>query len=226
MITHLSQIEAAVEGTLTVADSAVATALADVATESKQDDIITALDGISTAANQTTANTTLSAIETALGPISTAANQATANTTLSAIQTAVETPALPSDAATESKQDDIIFALDAVATSAKQDTIIALLENHDDWETIAASQTDQVMGATGAAGDILSTIVVIPATTSPGNVSIKDGSGSLIPVFVGGADSLSNNASFTIPLNIASKTGAWKVTTGGNVSVIATGSFT
>lgn len=95
-----------------------------------------------------------------------------------------------------------------------------------DYETIAASQTDQAMGATGAAGDILLGLLIVPATTSPGAVSIKDGSGSSITIFTGGTAAVSNLVPFFVPINAVSGSGAWKVTTGANVSVVATGSFT
>lgn len=94
------------------------------------------------------------------------------------------------------------------------------------YETVAASQTDQALGATGAVGDHLVGLLIVPATTSPGTVSIKDGSGSAITVFVGGATSVSNLTPFFAQLRIKSTAGPWKVTTGANVSVIAVGDFT
>jgi hypothetical protein len=93
------------------------------------------------------------------------------------------------------------------------------------YETVAASKTDQALGATGAKGDYLSGLLVVPASTSPGAVSIKDGSGSAITVFAGGTDSVVCLVSFPVPLGLVSQNGAWKVTTGANVSVIAVGSF-
>lgn len=95
-----------------------------------------------------------------------------------------------------------------------------------EYETVAASQTDQAMGATGAAGDFLAGILVIPATTSPGLITIKDGAGSAITLFAGGATSVSNLVPFYIPLNIKSLSGAWKISTGANVSAIGIGNFT
>jgi hypothetical protein len=95
-----------------------------------------------------------------------------------------------------------------------------------EYETVAASQTDQALGATGAAGDYLSGLLVVPATTSPGAVSIKDGAGSAITVFTGGASSVSNLVPFFIPLGLKSGSGAWKVTTGANVSCLGSGNFT
>ena len=93
-----------------------------------------------------------------------------------------------------------------------------------DYETVAASQTAQVLGATGAAGDWLSGLLVIPATTSPGNVLLLDNATS-ITVFAGGASSVSNLVPFFIPIGAKSASGAWKVTTGANVSVIGVGNF-
>lgn len=95
----------------------------------------------------------------------------------------------------------------------------------NEYETVAASQTAQVIGATGAAGDVIDTVTIIPATTSPGVVTLLDGATS-IPLFVGGATSVSNLAPFTIFLNMKSVSGAWKITTGANVSCIAVGNFT
>lgn len=94
-----------------------------------------------------------------------------------------------------------------------------------EYETVAASATAQVLGATGAAGDYIHGILVIPATTSPGNVLLLDNATS-ITVFAGGASSVSDLKPFFISLDLVSVSGAWKVTTGANVSVIGIGDFT
>ncbi len=94
-----------------------------------------------------------------------------------------------------------------------------------DYETVAASQTDQALGTAGAQGDYLAALLIVPATTSPGAVSIKDGSGSAITVFTGGASSVADLKPFLIELAIRSGSGAWKVTTGANVSAIGIGDF-
>lgn len=94
-----------------------------------------------------------------------------------------------------------------------------------DYATVAASQTDQSLGPNGAAGDILQKIIIVPASTSPGNVQIKDGSGSAITVFQGGASSLTEVKSLVLDIGARSFGGAWKITTGANVSVIAVGKF-
>jgi len=94
-----------------------------------------------------------------------------------------------------------------------------------EYETVAASQTAQVLGATGAVGDYVAGLLVVPATVSPGLVTLLDNATS-IPVFVGGTNSILSLHPFFIPLGMKSVSGAWKVTTGANVSVIAIGNFT
>jgi hypothetical protein len=96
---------------------------------------------------------------------------------------------------------------------------------YSEYETVAASQTAQVIGATGAAGDYIHGILVVPATTSPGNVLLLDNATS-ITVFTGGATSVADLKPFLIPLGLKSVSGAWKITTGANVSVIGIGNFT
>ena len=90
------------------------------------------------------------------------------------------------------------------------------------YETVAASQTAQILGPTGGAGDFLAGLLVVPATTSPGNVLLLDGATS-ITVFVGGASSVPSLIPFPIPIGAVSVSGAWKVTTGADVSVIGFG---
>lgn len=115
-----------------------------------------------------------------------------------------------------------------LATEAKQDEATAAINGltGTEYETVAASQTTQVLGATGATGDLLVGVLVVPATTSPGIVQIKDGAGTAITVFAGGASSVSTLHPFFVPLGIKSTAGAWQITTGANVSVIGIGTFT
>lgn len=112
-------------------------------------------------------------------------------------------------------------------------TIFSLIEAADpaaglgatEYETVAAGQTAQVIGGAGAGGNYIAGILVIPASTSPGVVTLLDNATS-INVFAGGADSLSNLVPFFIPLGIRSVSGAWKITTGASVSCIVVGDFT
>ena len=92
------------------------------------------------------------------------------------------------------------------------------------YKTVAASQTAQTLG-NGAVGDVLDRLVIVPATTSPGNVIIIDGATS-ITVFTGGATSVADLTPIYLEFGIKSVAGPWKVTTGAAVSVIASGRFT
>jgi hypothetical protein len=90
-----------------------------------------------------------------------------------------------------------------------------------DYETVAASQTDQVLGTAGAVGDLLERLVVSVATAATGTVSIKDGAGSAIPI------TAANTPIGVYSVNIGAKTtgGAWSVTTGAGATVVAVGKF-
>ena len=90
------------------------------------------------------------------------------------------------------------------------------------YETVAASQTGQVLGLVGAAGDFIQRLIIRPATTTPGLVTILDGATS-IPIMISGTTTI---APIVVELNMYSVSGAWSVTTGANVSVIAVGVFT
>jgi hypothetical protein len=93
------------------------------------------------------------------------------------------------------------------------------------YETVAASQTAQVMGTAGATGDFISGILIIPAVAAAGVVTLLDGATS-IPIYVGGAvTALSNLMPVYVPLNLFSVSGPWKITTGASVSCIVSGSF-
>lgn len=95
----------------------------------------------------------------------------------------------------------------------------------NEYEDVAASQSDQVIGTGGLnAGQHLSHVIVFPATTSPGAVTLKDGGGSKV-IFAGGADSVTSLIPFTIYFGINSGAGAFSITTGANVSVRAVGDF-
>lgn len=112
-------------------------------------------------------------------------------------------------------------------TIATDDQTAANINNAlvGEYETVAASQTAQVLGATGGTGDWLAGVLIVPATTSPGNVIILDNATS-ITIFTGGASSVSNLVPFMVPLGMKSVSGAWKITTGANVSCIGIGNFT
>ncbi len=93
------------------------------------------------------------------------------------------------------------------------------------YETVAAGQTAQVLGVSGAQGDFIHGVVIVPAVAAAGLVTLIDGSTS-IPLYVGGATTaLLEVIPRFIELNMQSQTGPWKITTGADVSVIAVGNF-
>jgi hypothetical protein len=97
------------------------------------------------------------------------------------------------------------------------------------YEYVAASATDQVLGnTTGSTRNpgtqYLSHLLIIPAAADAGDVLIQDGSDTAITVFYTGT--LPSLVPFSVPIKAVNKTGAWQVTTGASVSVIAIGRFT
>jgi hypothetical protein len=92
-----------------------------------------------------------------------------------------------------------------------------------EYEAVAASATDQVLGATGATLDLLSHIVIQPTTAAAGTVTVKDGT---TVIFTFTAGTLVDLSPLWVPFNARSVNGAWKVTTGANVAVLAFGKFT
>lgn len=88
------------------------------------------------------------------------------------------------------------------------------------YETVAASQTGQVLGGTGATGDYLHRLIVSVATAATSTVTLIDGSTSIViaaantPIGV-----------YSIECGMRSATGAWSVTTGAGATVIAVGKF-
>ena len=92
------------------------------------------------------------------------------------------------------------------------------------YATVAPSVTAQVLGTTGAIGDYLASLTIVVATAATAQVQITDGAGGAITVFPNNPGG--GVGTYTVPINAKSTSGAWKVTTGAGVSVIATGSFT
>ena len=90
------------------------------------------------------------------------------------------------------------------------------------YEHVAASQSAQVLGGTGAVGDYLHRIVITVATAASSLVQVVDGSSThtILPNAVGGGVGVYN-----VEINSASKNGAWKITTGAGSEVMAMGIF-
>jgi len=92
-----------------------------------------------------------------------------------------------------------------------------------EYETVAASQAAQTLGATGAAGDYLSHVILQPTTTAPGTCTILD---NAAVVFTFTTTTLADLKPIIIPVNAISVSGAWKIATGANVTATAFGNFT
>jgi len=92
-----------------------------------------------------------------------------------------------------------------------------------DYETVAASQTAQVLGPAGASGDIVMQVVAtVTAADATSAASLLDGATSipLVPASTPvGVHSISFGAS-----GVRAGT-QWKITTGAGVSIIAIGGF-
>jgi len=94
------------------------------------------------------------------------------------------------------------------------------------YEHVAASSSAQVLGGTGAVGDYLHRLICTVTTAATGNVVIVDGTGTgilthtVLPASPGGGIGVYN-----IEINAVSANGAWKVTTGAGVEVMAVGIF-
>jgi hypothetical protein len=92
------------------------------------------------------------------------------------------------------------------------------------YEHVAASQSAQVLGGTGAVGDYIHRLVCTVTTSATSSVAVVDGTGAGILTHT----VLPNNSGigvFNIELNIVSANGAWKITTGAGVEVMAVGIF-
>lgn len=96
---------------------------------------------------------------------------------------------------------------------------------HSDYESVAASQTAQILGPTGHVGDILERLIITVATAATGTVSIIDGDGTAIPI------SVANTPIGVYSVYIGARcvnatTPGWKITTGAGATAVAIGRFT
>lgn len=99
---------------------------------------------------------------------------------------------------------------------------VAVSEN---TQYVAASATATALsgGGGGALGDRLDTLICVPlAATAIGSVTLIDGANTIGVVFFGSTIT----TPVALPIGLVSKNGAWKITTGASVAVLADGSFT
>lgn len=104
---------------------------------------------------------------------------------------------------------------------------LILSRDNGQYEAVAASQTDQILGATGGVGDFLHLLIMTVTTAATAAVSIKDGNGASIPILPnlpGGGIGV-----YVVELNVRCvnlTTPGWKITTGAGVTALGIGKFT
>lgn len=89
-----------------------------------------------------------------------------------------------------------------------------------EYETVAASQTNQVLGGTGAKGDFISRAIITVVTAATSTVTLTDGTTGIVIMAANTAIGC-----YSIELGMRAATGPWKITTGAGVTVIAVGQF-
>lgn len=115
------------------------------------------------------------------------------------------------------------MANSAPVAIASNQSAIPVKAGQGEYEAVAASATNQVCGPSGATGDYLSHVIVIPATTTPGAVTIKDNTTAVISIPTGTLPSI---IPYVVYVGAYSTSGTWNITTGTNVSCFAVGDFT
>lgn len=88
-------------------------------------------------------------------------------------------------------------------------------EQRFDYETVAASQTAQVLGGNGAIGDFLHAIAIASST---GTITVLDNAVSVLVIPAAAVG--------VWTLNLKSVSGAWKITTAAGTTCTAIGRFT
>ena len=98
--------------------------------------------------------------------------------------------------------------------------------NSQTYKPCPASATT-TMGATGATGDYLDGVLIVPGAAAAGIVQLQDGAGTAMTIFAGGGTvALPTLAPFYVPIGAVSAAGAWKVITNASVTAIGIGNFT
>lgn len=117
---------------------------------------------------------------------------------------------------------ELLVAVRTIPGADAAKDLLRTSEASDEYETVAAGATAQVLGATGGVGDILGRLNVCVTTSGTATVTVTDGGLTGVVVVPAGAPV----GAFTLTFGARSVNGAWKITTGAGVSVWATGVFT
>jgi hypothetical protein len=121
----------------------------------------------------------------------------------------------------DSNHNALDTTLNTLLAGEDTDNNVMRVESQWDYETVAASQTDQVAGTTGAAGDLLHGVHCVFTGVPSAAVQIKDGTGSAINIIAITAGADTKPVFFDIP----SVDGGWKLTTGTNTTCVMIGRF-
>lgn len=90
-------------------------------------------------------------------------------------------------------------------------------------EAVAASDTDEPLGATGAIGDYLEHVVLFVATAATAATTIKDGATTLGTFANSPGGGI---GTYVIPIRARAVGAGFSITTGAGVTVLAVGNFT
>lgn len=111
----------------------------------------------------------------------------------------------------------ILIELDTpISGEDSTNDVLRVEEGQFPYELVAASQTAQVLGTTGAAGDLLSAVIVKANT---GTITILDGATTFLVIPASTAVGTRYN------INTIATT-AWKITTPASTEAIGIGRFT
>jgi hypothetical protein len=91
-----------------------------------------------------------------------------------------------------------------------------------DYETVAVSQADQVLGGAGAKGDFLTRLIIETITPATASVTLTDGATTIVIQTANAALAVGPRV---VDIGARAVTGPWKITTGAGAAVIAVGQF-
>jgi mannose/fructose/N-acetylgalactosamine-specific phosphotransferase system component IID len=94
-----------------------------------------------------------------------------------------------------------------------------------DYETVAASQTNQVCGPVGGTGDVITRLVITVATAATAATSLKDGSLTAVTVLPNSPGGGIGVYVVDFGEGMRSTSGAWQVTTGAGATAYCVGRF-
>lgn len=108
-----------------------------------------------------------------------------------------------------------------ILSAEDQTNTVVRTENQFEYETVAASQTNQMMGGTGAVGDLIHGVLCVTTAASAAVVTLKDG--SLTAFNIGHI--FAGAGTFWMPLDLVSVSGGWQITTSTNTTCVGIGRF-